>query len=283
MKIRYLICCIAVILFNACNNETDSSDFESTIIVEGEIESGNFPEVILTRNVPYYVQLDSTDFLYLVLRQAKITVSDGEKSEILTLKYSNNNFPPYYYKGNEIVGEPGKTYTLTIEYGEKTLTATTTIPNPVSLDSVWFKLNAASDSLGKIKALLKDNSNIHSYYRIFTKILSRQTEFYPTLVSVFDDKAFNGLDYIFTLSNGPESYLKIDDTEFNYILGDTVLVKIATIDENTFNFWESYQDEVINGTNPFASSNHSIISNINGEGKGIWGGYGSNTYLIVNK
>jgi hypothetical protein len=50
-----------------------------------------------------------------------------------------------------------------------------------------------------------------------------------------------------------------------------------------FKFWQGYQTEVPNGANPFASSFHTIESNIVGEGKGIWGGYGSAVYQIVNK
>jgi hypothetical protein len=46
------------------------------------------------------------------------------------------------------------------------------------------------------------------------------------------------------------------------------------MDRQSFEFWSSYQDEVLNSTNPFASSLSDVRSNIEGDGLGIWGGYG---------
>lgn len=267
----------------SCEDKTGyDSGFSSTIIVEGKIELNGYPKVILTRNIPYYVNVDSADLIYLVLRQAKVTVSDGEKSEILTLRYNNEEFPPFYYEGNELIGEAGKSYYLTIDYGEKKLTATTFIPPPVMLDSIWFQPNSTGDSLGKINALLK-NTNQHNYYRVFSQIRSKQKQFYPTLISNFDGRLFNGMDFIFHLSKGPESYLDLKNTHFDFRRGDTVLLKICTLDQAHFTFWQGYQNEVVNGANPFASSYHKVESNIVGDGKGIWGGYGSSIYQIVNK
>jgi hypothetical protein len=272
------------LFLNACTDEPDYySDYSNTIVVEGSIEINGFPKVFLTRNIPYYVQLDSSDLIHLVLRQAKVTVSDGEQSEILTLKYNKNEFPPFYYQGNQLMGEAGKTYYLTIDYGEKKLTANTTIPNPVMLDTAWFEADSPGDSLGKIRALLKDDGTLHSYYKTFTKIRSKQTQFYPTLISNFDDRFFNGMEYVFQLRKGAESYMDLKTTDYYYIKGDTVLIKIATIDEPVYQFWVGYQNEVANGANPFASSYHVIESNIKGGGKGIWAGYGSSLVQIVNK
>jgi hypothetical protein len=284
MKNNYFYIMLLCLFLFSCEEKSDYfSGFTSTIIVEGKIELNGYPKVILTRNIPYYAQIDSADLIKMVLRQAKVTVSDGEKTEILTLKFNSKEFPPYYYQGNELIGKAGKTYYLTIDYGKIQLTATTTIPNPVSLDSVWFKPNSPGDSLGKIYALLQDDPEQHNYYRIYTKIRSKQTEYYPTLISTYDDKFFNGKDYTIQLSKGPESYLDLKNVIYDYTQGDTVYVKIATIEKAVFDFWAGYKNEVVNGANPFASSYHVIKSNIVGDGKGIWAGYGSSVYMVVNK
>ena len=281
---NYIFFVITAILLFSCGNKIGyDAGFITSIVVEGKIELNDYPKVILTRNIPYYVEVDSADLLSLVLRQAKVTVSDGVKSEILTLRFKNDEFPPFYYEGNELIGEVGKTYTLSIEYGLKKLIATTTIPYPVFLDSIWFQPNTIGDSLGKIDALLSDNPDLHSYYRLFTKISSKQNQFYPTLVSNFNDRIFNGEKYTFHLSKGPESYLDLNSTDFNFTRGDTVFLKICTMDEASFTFWQGYQNEVANGANPFASSYHKVESNIIGDGKGIWGGYGSTVYQIINR
>lgn len=268
----------------SCSEETNYYEgYHQTIVVEGSIETNGFPKVIITRNIPYYTNVDSADLQYLVLRQAKVTVFEGDYSEVLTLKYKKEEFPPFFYEGNEIKGKPGHTYKLLINYGEKTITASTTIPVPVLLDSVWFQTNSPSDSMGKIHALLNDDPNIHSYYRTYTRIISQQDQYYPTLISNFDDRLFNGTLYTFNLNKGPETYLNIETSNFYFKRGDTVLFKISTVDKSNHEFWKSYQNEVSNGANPFASSYHKIESNMEGDGKGIWGGYGSTVYQVIAK
>jgi len=274
---------LSVVTLFSCDEKTIETGFVPSIVVEGSIELNGFPKVILTRNIPYYVEVDSADLIYIILRQAKVTVSDGERSEILTLKFRKDEFPPFFYEGNEITGRAGKTYLLTVQYGEKTLTSTTTIPQPVYPDSIWFQPNIPDDGMGKISVSLTDNPDRHDYYRIFTRIVSRQTKFYPTLIANFDDRFFNGKEVVFRLNKGPESYLNLVDADFDFRRGDTVMVKICTIDEACFKFWLGYQTEVGNGANPFASSFHEVESNIVGEGKGIWGGYGASIYQIINK
>ncbi len=276
--------CMLTSVFISCQKPTDyNTDFVSTIIVEGKIELNGYAKVILTRNIPYYINLDSTQLLLLMLRQAKVTVTDGAKSEILTLRYRKSEFPPYFYEGNELTGEAGKTYNLTIDYGDKKLTATTTIPKPVFLDSVWFQPKADDDSLGTINALLKASSTERHFYRIFTQIRTKQKTFYPTLVPNYDDLLFSKTDYTIHLSKGTESYLDLINADFDYKLGDTVLIKFCTIDEPHFRFWQGYEREVSNVANPFASSYHEIPSNIVGDGKGVWGGYGSTIYQVINR
>jgi hypothetical protein len=57
------------------------------------------------------------------------------------------------------VGVIGTTYRLDISAEGKTLSAQSTIPNPVQLDSVWFKLalqSSGDDSLGYAWARITD-------------------------------------------------------------------------------------------------------------------------------
>ncbi|HEY4788185.1 MAG TPA: DUF4249 family protein, partial [Bacteroidales bacterium] len=236
----------------------------------------------LTRNIPYYVNIDSTDIIYLVLRQAKVTVSDGTNSEILTLMYDENIFPPFYYQGTELLGQTGKTYQLTVNYGSITLTASTTIPDPVKADSLWFQPSADEPDLGEILVRLHDPVD-KNYYKMYTKILGKQKGFYPTLISNFDDKLFNGQEFTFHLDKGPESYLNLNQKDFLFSSDDTVMVKICTMDAQNFAFWQGYQNEVSNGANPFASSFHEVKTNISGDGLGNWGGYGTSVYEIITK
>jgi hypothetical protein len=279
-KIRLFIA-VSFIFLIACQKEGYITEFTPAIVVDGSIENDNFPRVFLTRNIPTYIRIDSADFGKLVLRQAKITVSDGEQSEILTLKYDKGLFPPFYYEGNELQGKAGKTYFLTIVYGNDTLTSSTTIPNPVKPDSVWFRIKPDSPDEGLIMVKLKDDPDTTNYYKMFTRIQGKQTDYYPTLNSVFSDRWINGQTTVLELNKGPETYLDMYNESFYFSKNDTIWLKVCTLDKPGFDFWNSYRDEVANGSNPIASSYHTIPSNIKGKGLGIWGGFGTCIFRVI--
>lgn len=282
LAILFLIAAIAS-LFSCEDQNPYYEGYEPTIIVDGKIEINNFPKVTLTRNIPYYVNIDSSDLFYLVLKQAKITVYNDTESEVLTLKLNDKEFPYYFYEGTRLKGKAGVKYYLKIEHGNNIITANTSIPNPVRFDKVWFQPVTTKDSLGRIHATLTDDATQHNYYRTYTMITNRQNQYYPTLVSNFDDRLFNGETFTFELNKGPETFLDIQNADFYFKKGDTIFLKVCTVDERTHEFWKSYQYEVANGANPFASSYHKIESNIEGDGKGIWAGYGSTLYQIIAK
>jgi hypothetical protein len=250
---------------------------EKKLVVDGWIENDKTPIVILTYNTAYFSNLDSATFRNLVATRAKVVVYDDHDSEILTLTKDTNYFPPYVYKGYQLKGQPGKTYRLYIEDEVDTVYAETTIPAPVPFDSLWF--DATTDTSGIIRCTITDNPVEENYYRFFTIIKHKTSRYIPTILPGFDDKYFNGKQFSFYLNRGPENYLKpVKNIEF--CKNDTIKVKITTIDRASYEFWSSYDEEVINGANPFAGNFQTIKSNIV-NGAGIWCGYGATTYLLI--
>ncbi len=260
-------------------NIPDPGDF---IVVDGWIENGQFAKVLLTRNSPYFSSIDSASMRSLVLTRAKVTLSDGIQTETLILRKNEDYFPPYIFEGNEIIGEMGKTYTLTAEYGGKTVAASTTIPSRVMLDTAYFKLETNSDSLGTIFLEFTDPANERNFYRILTKRKTKDPRYYSTMVMALDDGLFSGEKVEFSITRGPESILSSYGHEY-FKTGDTVSIKFCTIDKTHYDFWNSFQNEAFNSSNPFASSLSKINSNIQGDGLGIWGGYGVSYYNLIIK
>jgi hypothetical protein len=208
-------------------------------------------------------------------------VSDGTESEILTLTKDTNYFPPYIYRGNSLKGKTGSTYRLLIEDEIDTIFASTTIPMPASVDSIWFEKNQNSDSMGLVKGIFTDDLKYKNYYKTFYRIKNQNKKFIPTLVSDYDDFYFNGQKFTFSLRKGPESFLKpYNDIYFKK--NDTIVIKISSIDKASYDFWITYQNEVVNSGNPFAANHNNIKSNIVG-GFGIWCGYGSRYYSVIAK
>lgn len=276
------------LLFISCEPDPNIAlpSIKKQLVVDGWIENNNYAYVILTYNTGYFSDVDSASFRGLVASRAKVTVSDGQKTEILTLVKDTNYFPPRIYRGNEIVGEVGKTYTLivideidTITNKYDTIVAQTTIKKPVELDRVWF--SQTTDSSGILKGILNDNPNEDNYYRIFTKIKGENKRYIPALIPSYEDSYFNGQKFTFYVNKGPESYMKpYDDIE--YSIGDSILLRVTSIEKKSYNFWITYDQEILNSGNPFAANFQTVSGNIKG-GLGIWCGYGATYYYIIAK
>jgi hypothetical protein len=277
MTKQLIVIFLVGVLFISCKKNS-SSFYTPTFVVEGWIENGEPPYVILTHNIPADVALDSANLYEIVIRWAKVTVSDGVNTEVLTLKKDNRFSPAYIYKGNTLIGEIGKTYTLKVEYAGFTFSSITNIPKVTLLDSIWF--TDVNSKKRQLNVSFTDNPIEKNYYKIYTKS-GNDKRFYPTLISNFDDKYFSGRTYALQVNKGPKTNLSItNDTYFE--IGDTVYVKFSAMPPEAFAFWDSFNNELVNAINPFlGSSNNSIKHNIQGGAIGIWSGYGSNVYRAI--
>lgn len=272
-----------VMICAACTREPllDTVAYEPKLVIDGWIEQGSFPRVILTSSKSYYSSIDSTTIRDLVETTAKVTVSDGHNSEILTLKRDETYFPPFIYEGTEIKGEVGKSYTLTVELRGEQYTATTTIPNPAVLEQLWYEEVSGKEGRGYIYGRFTDDPDTENHYRIFTQRRGVDKRFIPVYLSAVGDQFFNGKSFTFSILRGPESFTDIEDDLF-FTEGDTVRIKFCTMDKAHFDFWRTLERELYVVGNPFSSSGNDVISNIQGDkALGVWGGYGVNYYQVI--
>ena len=278
-----IVALIAVVLLAACHPEPDLGviPYEQKLVIDGAIEDKGFARIFLSYSASYFQPIDSANIIDLVVGTAKVTVSNGTTSEILTLRRDNNYFPPYIYESTEIRGEVGKTYTLTVDLKGQRYTASTTIPPPARFDKLWFEDTPDKDSLGYLYGSIADDPNTANYYRIFTERVHTDTKYIPIYLSTVGDQYFNGQTFTFSMLRGPESFTNIDD-DLYFQKGDTVMVKLCTMDKAHFDFWRTLERELYVAGNPFASSGNEIMSNIDGKkALGVWGGYGVSYYRTV--
>ena len=249
------------------------------LVVEGWIEDNGFPVVILTKNINISNKYQSLDSLSsCIVRWAKVTVSDGEKSVVLTGRYMKGYTPPYIYTTSHYRGEAGKTYQLTVEYGDFHATATTTIPNTQKIDELSVERCAQSDTLYQISLRYNDDEAEQNYYQIFTRVGGRDVRQYlaaylgtidnrvvkpKTKIPVYRGRDINTLDY----------------TPY-YTINDTVAVKFAHIDSTSYNFWYDYTRNLTTAGNMFFATAASLRSNIIG-GTGYWCGMGSDIKYVA--
>jgi hypothetical protein len=280
---KSLLFFVALLFFSCEKNITvDLPVPEQKIVVEGYIETGEKATVTLTKTAAFFAPVDSASLLSYLVTNAVVTVSDGTTSEQLMLTIDTSQYIPVFYKSQTLIGQEGKTYTLTIVVDGKTLTAVTTIPHAVALDSVWYKEQEGRDSLGFAWAHLTDPDSLGNCYRWFAKRIGKDKRFLAPIGSVFEDKFINGKSFDFAYNRGsePNTYDNEDENSRGYFsLGDTIAVKFCTIDRAHFNFWRIEEVQVSNNGNPFAAP-APIPTNING-GIGIWGGYAATYDTII--
>ena len=278
---KNLILSFFVVLIS-CNKEdiTKQISVESRIVVEGSIEEGGFAKVLLSRSVPIGVAVDSTTILNYVIRSAKVTVSDGEKEEVLRVKSDNNTIPPFVYFGSQIKGETGKTYSLKIEYLNRIITAKTTIPISVSILSADYIRDNPTDKKGNILIKFNDPINEKNFYQVQTLLIKKDSIYIPAIYGNLNDANFVDPAISFQILRGKTfSFEDYSDYKPYFEDGDVISVKLRTMNKAGFDFWNDWQNEIINGQSPIFPNTTSLRSNIEG-GIGIWEGYGQNTILV---
>lgn len=280
MKKLLLLTGFLALIFGGCVKSEDDP-FTYRLVVEGWIEEGNVPYVILTQSRPLFSIVDSASIDNMVIRWAKVSVSDGETTEILSGKIDKDYFPPFIYRGARMQGEAGKTYTLKIEYSGKVWTARTTIPRSIPLKEIATTPVAGNDTLFNLEAVFDDPADEKNYYKFFTRIENKSKRYLPALIGNLDDNLFNGETVRTSVYRGLEqSQVKKFNT--NFCRKDTVLVKFCTQTEFAFHYWTAYENELVNSQNPLFPANQNLPTNIR-EGWGIWCGYGQKVYRVYYK
>lgn len=258
----------------ACDDDNISADVPQTLAVEGWIENGEFPIVMVTKTLPVSTEYQNLDELsaYLV-RWAKVTVSDGEKSVVLIGRYDDNYYPPYIYTTPYMRGELGKTYTLTVEYEGKTLSSYTTIPQTQpNLDRYRVEKCEGTEDQYQIKACFRDNPHEKNYYLFFVKTGAELTNHYlgAYMGAVNDDMISEYVEY--PVYQGHQ-YNQNKYTPY-FKAGDVVSVKFVQVDQSSWTFWDQYTKSQTLQSNMFLSTFMPLPSNIEG-GTGYWSGLAS--------
>lgn len=259
-----------------------SADFTPQIVVEGWIEENSYANVCLTQSLTLDTNGEEQPLFDIPIRWAKVTVSDGEKSEILTGRINHNYTPPFIYTGAQLKGEAGKTYMLTVEYSGKTLLASTTIPPTVPIDHITVDRCEDSDSLYQIKVDFKDDPNESNYYKLFTRVIPDDKRFFSSFMGTFNDEVLPENGKASVQAHRGIRYTHIDTYTPFFKQRDTVMVKLAQLPKEGFEFWSDYENEVTNGKNPMFPSSSNLTSNLKG-GLGIWCGYGADIRVVCIK
>ncbi|MDG1348923.1 MAG: DUF4249 family protein [Flavobacteriales bacterium] len=176
---------IISLLLISCQEEItlELPQSQDKIVVEGSIENGFPPYVILTKNQGYFESIDENTYNNLFIDADTVKVwyiNDAGEKEIKLLEkiMGIDSLPPIYTDKdhlNNLVATPdipydfsqeGRTYYLEIKWNNQIISSSTTIPKVTPLDSLWVEKSENEDKEFKydIRALYSDpadqNNNI---------------------------------------------------------------------------------------------------------------------------
>lgn len=269
------------IAFAACDAEY-TSQAESEMVVEGWIDEGGFPVVILTQNVTLSNRYQKVDSLeqYLI-HWAKVTVSDGERAVTLTGKYDSKYFPPYIYTTGNMRGEAGKKYTLDIEYRDIHATATTTIPDKHLIKKLTVTPCPENDTLYQIRINIDTEKKHDAYYQLFTCEGTGNRLFTASYLGSIEGKSLKeNADIPVYRSHRLATGKKY--TPY-FCMNDTLAIKLAHIDADAYRFWSDYSRNLTLASNLFMAPSHNIRSNMKGA-TGYWCGMGADVkYIVISR
>lgn len=312
---------LALMLFMlGCEQEitVDLPEATPKIVVEGFIYNEQPPLVMLTWSQGYFKPINASTLANMYVHDAVVTISDGINTYPLIERCTSDltesdlelasqalGIPVsqlqalnlcLYAPENifDVVGVPGRIYTLNVEYPGHSLSATTKVCELVELDSVWFDIVSTipNDSLGFVFGRLTDPDTLGNAYRWFAKRINRYPPWVPDnelagtqkdfnyiapLGSALDDAFYNGLSFEFGYYRGSEpNSSKFDDLNNErgfFKRGDTIAIRGCAIDKRAYDFIASLEDQAANQGSPF-SIPFNLKSNVTG-GLGAFIGYGA--------
>jgi hypothetical protein len=271
--VAYLIC----LLLSVGCSEVKLPESAQQLVIDGWIETGKGPVVIVTTTVPVESVIgDEEDLKKHVVTWGKVTVSDGERDVVLTGMINDDYFPPYIYTTSSIKGEAGKTYSIKVEYSGRTATAVTTIPEAAPLKNIKVRRGKSNYEGFYITACLKDNPQTKDYYKVFIRKAGKDSTYTPSFLGLIDDEILNGNEDEIPVNNSIDNMDKKQSTLFSG--DDDVFIRISSLDRAAFDYWSDF-DDITMSRNPLFPVTSVIRSNING-GLGHWSGYGSSYYRV---
>lgn len=299
---KYIHFVLLLILVASCTKEVkvDIPGYAEQLVVDGRIETGSFPVVLLSKSQNVYAPTDLEAYINSFVSDAQVSVSNGTSTislslipvsslplesqktvaEMLKLELNELQLLPiqvYSTTDPSILGEVGKTYTLQIEHIGKSYSGSTSLLTPVALNNLYWKADESNPEYGYSWANLTDPAGQFNGYKWEAKRINVTSsgEYLDDLykrAGYFKDQYFDGLTFEFAVGNPlkRKDTTHLEDYKRFYRIGDTVVIKLSRLDYATYDFFDKKSAQLGNGGNPFATPVN-IPSNIPGA-LGIWAG-----------
>ncbi len=273
-KITLLI--LTIVLISSCTIE-EPYENSSQLVVEGWIENGRNPMVFVTMSLdPSAETISASELRSLVLRYAKVTIEHNGITYPLVANLSDDYYLQNYFTTSKLFGEVGETYTLRVEYNDQVAVATTTINEPVEIDS-FEVLQSVIEGNYRIQVAFHDNPQTKDYYKFSVQVTNKEKKYSSSYMSMIDDSLYDSEVISIIVDRGNQ--LPNLTPEYNFQSGDVVKIKLQTITQDSYRFWANFNQNSLITLLPVNISAPGCVGNVDGA-LGYWDGYGINEYTI---
>ncbi len=274
-RILHALAIAASALFAGCAAESPSTAVLP--VIEGWIDSDGYPIVIFTSSlVP---DGGGGSLLDKMIRWGRVSVSDGERTVVLTGGLSDSYFPPYRYYSFDIKGEPGRVYTLVADYEDFHVEASCLMPSPTEIGRVELSPISGNDTLRAAEVWFTAPPDCPAYYCVCVRDVESRGRQLPAMMG----KAVAvepGKEMSIPLFN-PKNMLDTVPFVPQLSVGQKLQVSLCRVTREVYEFWKEYDNAVMFGGSQFVSSSVSLEGNVTG-GYGVWSARGvSSVFLDV--
>lgn len=260
----------ATLLTTSCS-EADEPDVAAGMpVIEAWIDSGGYPVALFTSAIT--PDEDGGEILDKLIRWGKVSISDGDTEIILTGKRDSQYMPPYKYFTYDMIGKPGRTYTIKADFGEMHAEAICTMPEPTKINSITLEPVEGSDSLRSATLRFTAPDDVPAYYYL-------TIDGAPSLMG-WAEVNEPGIEVAVPVYNS-KSYSQTGEPFVAQLkIGEEHAIALHRVSEEVYRFWRAYDDTMLFGVNVLFGGAKSLPTNIRG-GLGIFSARATTSRLLL--
>lgn len=258
---------IVSLMFANCTKiiELDLNTSDPQIVVDAQLSDD--PTQKATVQLSKTVNFSATN-TFPPVSSAVVFIKNRTTGEVDTLKETSAGL----YKGSKLVGKVGNTYDLTILTGGKTITASSTIPRKVTLDSIsTLKQSFFGNTQISLIPRYVDPKGIGDNYRFIVSVNGKVRKDIFTFNDELSDGGMNGRPLFG--GGGEDEEIKI---------GDTVSIEMQGIDAANYLYFSTMADGG-GSRNSDSATPTNPVTNLNGAILGYFSAYSTQKKTITIK
>ncbi len=223
------------------------NDATPQLVIQGNVTNvSGITTVTISKSINY-----SQDNIFPTVSGAVVSIKDstvGITAPLIEIASGT-------YQTSVLQGVPGHTYLLSVQLNGTTYNASSTMANPVVLDSVTFQVNSGfGQTLINPMPNFQDPAGINNYYQFIQSINSKITK----KTFVFDDRLSDGR-YVSRQLFNDSAYIQPKDT---------VQLEMRCLDKNVYEYFKELSG--LDPTNGQPTSPANPTSNISGGALGYF-------------